>query len=154
MYNDAKQEARKVFTVNDEFSNPPPFSSLQPCSNQMTMHYSFDMAQLDCPDTFICTRCKRDKHPIKKYSVVNDMHPGSVPPCLQQLSQVEEMLIARACPIMSVYHKHGGQRGYKGHVLNMPQDMRTRTLIFVSEEPKSWRHCSGSNRTTGSTRIS
>ena len=24
---------------------PPPFSSLQPCSNQMTMHYSFDMAQ-------------------------------------------------------------------------------------------------------------
>ena len=34
-----------MFTVNDKFSPPPPFSSLQPCSNQMTMHYSFDMAQ-------------------------------------------------------------------------------------------------------------
>ena len=43
--NDAKQEPRKVFTINDEFSPPPPFSSLQPCSNQMTRHYSFDMAQ-------------------------------------------------------------------------------------------------------------
>ena len=37
------------------------------------------------------------------------MHPGPVPDCLQQLTQVEEMLIARACPIMSVYCKHGGQ---------------------------------------------
>ena len=25
---------------------------------------------------------------------------------------------------MSVYCKHGGQRGYKGHVLNMPQDVQ------------------------------
>ena len=43
--NNAKQETRKVFTVNDKFSSPPPFFSLQPCSNQTTMHYSFDMAQ-------------------------------------------------------------------------------------------------------------
>ena len=52
------------------------------------------------------------------------MDPGIVPPCLQQLSQVEEMLIARACPVMTVYRKHGGQRGYKGHILNMPQDIQ------------------------------
>ena len=24
---------------------------------------------------------------------------------------------------MSIYRKHGGQRGYKGHVLNLPQDI-------------------------------
>ncbi len=52
------------------------------------------------------------------------MLPGEVPTCLQGLSQVEEMLIARACPIMSVYRKHGSQRGYKGHVLNLPQDIQ------------------------------
>ena len=52
------------------------------------------------------------------------MGPGCVPSCLQQLSQVEEMLLANACPIMSVYWKHGGQRGYKGRVLNMPQDVQ------------------------------
>ena len=34
------------------------------------------------------------------------------------------MLIARACPIMSVYCKHGGQQGFKGHVLKMPQDVQ------------------------------
>ena len=34
------------------------------------------------------------------------------------------MLIARTCPLMSVYRKHGGQHGYKGHVLNLPQDIQ------------------------------
>ena len=36
------------------------------------------------------------------------MIPQEVPPSLQGLSQVEEMLMARAYPIMTVYHKHGG----------------------------------------------
>ncbi len=72
----------------------------------------------------ICTRCLRDKKLPKKFSAANDMDPGQVPPCLTNLTQIEEMLIARACPIMSVYRRHGGQRGYKGHVLNLPQDLK------------------------------
>ena len=36
---------------------------------------------------------------------------------------MEEMLIARARPIMTIYRKHGGQRGYRGHVLNLPQNI-------------------------------
>ena len=48
-----------------------------------------------------------------------------LPPCMVGLSQIEEMLIAHACPIMYVYRKHGGQRGFKGHVLNLPQDIQT-----------------------------
>jgi len=44
------------------------------------------------------------------------MDPGSVPSCLEGMTQIEEMLIAWACPIMRVYRKHGGQRGYQGHV--------------------------------------
>ena len=47
------------------------------------------------------------------------MDPGSVPAELQGLSEVEELLTARTFPIMSIYRKHGGQRGYKGHVLNL-----------------------------------
>jgi hypothetical protein len=74
--------------------------------------------------TYQCTRCKRDKKDPNMYSPENDMHPGVVPPCLQNLTQVEEMLIARACPIMCVFHKHGGQRGYKGHVVNLPQNVQ------------------------------
>ena len=73
---------------------------------------------------FTCTRCKRDKNPCRLYSAENDMDPGSVPAELQGLSEVEELLIAPAFPNMSVYRKHGGQRGYKGHVLNLPQDIQ------------------------------
>ena len=43
---------------------------------------------------------------------------------LEGLTQVEEMLIARAHPIMSVYRKKGGQRGYSGHVVNLPQNIQ------------------------------
>jgi hypothetical protein len=53
------------------------------------------------------------------------MDPETVPEQLRGLTQVEEMLISRVCPIMRVYRKHGGQRGYKGHVLNLPQDIQS-----------------------------
>ena len=47
------------------------------------------------------------------------MDPGALPLELQGLTDIEEMLIARACPIMYIYRKHGVQRGYRGHVLNL-----------------------------------
>lgn len=77
-------------------------------------------------EAYVCTRCKHDKIEPKLYSEANDnfMHPGTVPLCMQGMTQVEEMIIARTCPIMSVYRKHGGQRGYKGHVVNLPQDIQ------------------------------
>ena len=53
------------------------------------------------------------------------MDPGIVPKQLTRLTQVEEMLISRVCPIINVYRKHGGQRGYQGHVLNLPQDIQS-----------------------------
>ena len=37
------------------------------------------------------------------------------------MTQIEEMLIARALPIMRVYVKPGGQRGYSGHCINLTQ---------------------------------
>jgi len=52
---------------------------------------------------YICIRCKHDKDSPKLFSQENDMHPGKVPVVLQGLTQIEEMLIARACPIMCVY---------------------------------------------------
>lgn len=73
---------------------------------------------------YICLRCKRDKRQIKLFSDQNDMDPGKVPPSLEGLSQIEEMLIARVCPIMCVFRLKGGQRGYNGHVLNLPQDLQ------------------------------
>ena len=55
------------------------------------------------------------------------MIPSSVPRELQNLTQIEEMLIARVLPIMRVYIKPGGQRGYLGHCINLPQKVKELT---------------------------
>ncbi|CAB4016553.1 Hypothetical predicted protein [Paramuricea clavata] len=52
------------------------------------------------------------------------MIPSAIPQELQDLTQVEEMLIAQALPIMRVYIKPGGQRGYSGQCINLPQNVK------------------------------
>ncbi len=51
---------------------------------------------------------------------------------LQGLSQVDEMLISLVIPIMSVYRLPHGQYGYKGHVINLQQDI----TVFATSLPK------------------
>ena len=63
------------------------------------------------------------------------MIPSSVPNELQNLTQIEEMLIARALPIMRVYIKPGGQRGYSGHCINLPQNV-TELATSLPRYPK------------------
>jgi hypothetical protein len=58
-----------------------------------------------------------------KFSAVNNMDPGEVPEELQGLTDIEEMLIAKAFTVMSVYKLRGGQYGYRGNVINFPQDI-------------------------------
>ena len=76
------------------------------------------------PDNYVCSRCSRDNKSTRKFSFENSMIPSPVPCELQDLTQVEEMLIARALPIMRVYIKPGGQRGYSGHCINLPQNVK------------------------------
>ena len=70
-----------------------------------------------------CRRCYNEKEYPKKFSAENNMDPGDVPEELQGLSEIEEMLIARVFPVMSVYRLRGGQYGYRGNVINFPQDV-------------------------------
>ena len=65
------------------------------------------------------------------------MDPGSVPAELQGLTQTDEMLIARCCPIMRVLHLKGGQLGYGGHVVNVAQDITT----FAATLPRLSSRC-------------
>ena len=51
-----------------------------------------------------CLQCSRDKKSPKLYSVDNNMDPGDVPPELQGLTQIEEMIISAVMPMMSLYH--------------------------------------------------
>ena len=76
-------------------------------------------------DGYICSRCSRDKSKPKKFSAQNSIIPSPIPKELQGLTQFEQMLIARAFPVMHVYTKpRGGQRAYKGHVITLPQDVQ------------------------------
>ena len=81
---------------------------------------------------YTCDRYKRDKKQVKSFSSANDMDPGSVPDQLKGLTQAEEMLIAKGCPVMRVYRLKGGQRGYGGHVVNLAQNIGD----FVNSLPR------------------
>ena len=74
--------------------------------------------------TFVCSRCTRDQGNVKKFSAENNMIPSPVPKELHGLTQIEEMLIARVFPVFSLYTKPGGQRAYKGHCINSPQNIQ------------------------------
>ncbi len=80
------------------------------------------ISKLKSLNSYVCSRCLMDKNTPKKLSNDNAMIPDSVPLELQDLTQIGEMLVARALPIMRVYIKPGGQRGYSGgHCINLPQ---------------------------------
>ena len=51
------------------------------------------------------------------------MDLGTQPHVLEDLTQVEEMLIARASPILQVMHAIGGQYKYRGHTISFPQEI-------------------------------
>ena len=70
------------------------------------------------------SRCKRcEKDPVT-FSVGNDMDPGTVPDELKGLTQVEQLLIAQIIPMMTIVRlPRGGQFGYSGNVINLPQDL-------------------------------
>jgi len=70
-----------------------------------------------------CDTCYKDLGDVRKFSLENNMIPAPCPPELRGLTMLEEMLIARACPVMRVYYKRGGQLGYSGHVINIAQDV-------------------------------
>ena len=48
------------------------------------------------------------------------MDLGIQPLLLAVLTQVEEMLISRANPVLQVTHAHGGQYKYSGHTICFP----------------------------------
>lgn len=60
------------------------------------------------------------------YTEANDMDPLDVPEELKQLTYVEEQLIARVHPLISVFKLSGHhQFGYRGNIINLPQDVKS-----------------------------
>jgi ATP-dependent DNA helicase PIF1 len=90
----------------------------------------------------ICHRCYlRDtdnrKRPVTPYlmSAANHMDPGTVPADLPELTQVEEMVIARAHVQMLVKRVRGHQYQYTGHCVSFIQDI-VRTVDVLPNLPE------------------
>ena len=99
------------------------------------------------PSRCSCQRCKKDNQCPKLFSSDNNMYPGSVPAELQGLSQTEEMLIARSCPIMRVIHLKGGQLGSDVRSNQLQQKSPTGSLppavpVAITPTFSPWTHTS------------
>ncbi|KAM5545624.1 hypothetical protein V8D89_000662, partial [Ganoderma adspersum] len=76
-----------------------------------------------------CHRCRADRgDPVRKFSEENNLQPALIcPPCLQNLNEIEEIMIALVQPMMQVRYTKGGQLRYRDHIVNFPQDISTIT---------------------------
>ena len=76
------------------------------------------------------TRCRRDKKVPKVWSEENNMDPMSVPEKLFDMSDAEQMLIARLAPTVHVHMlKHGGIAS-RGHCIAFPQAVQEPATIL------------------------
>ncbi|XP_059076419.1 uncharacterized protein LOC131875765 [Cryptomeria japonica] len=60
-----------------------------------------------------------------RFSKWNNMDLDQQPICLQRLSQIEGMLIARVSPVLQVTYARGGQLKYSDHTICFPRDITT-----------------------------
>jgi hypothetical protein len=130
--------------VNDELEGdrqnmPNPNGMLQSKFRRFQMQFRYQIDSLKTPNMCyvcqesyaamkvyctserpICNRCRQEIG-IHRFSSSNNMDLGCQPQELANLTQVEEMLIARVNPILQVTHATGGQYKYKGHTISFPQ---------------------------------
>ncbi|KAJ3767015.1 hypothetical protein FB446DRAFT_614695, partial [Lentinula raphanica] len=55
----------------------------------------------------VCKRCRNDKGDVKKWSKENNTNPSRIPPALQGLTDLEEMMISLVLPLMQVRYTSG-----------------------------------------------
>jgi len=67
----------------------------------------------------LCTYCQRAR--INAFAPENEMDFGEIPAQLRDLTMIEEVLIARVHPVVSLFKIRGQQRAYSGHVMNFIQ---------------------------------
>ncbi|KAL7291692.1 hypothetical protein TKK_0014482 [Trichogramma kaykai] len=78
----------------------------------------------------MCHSCCNDERKAMFYKN-NNIDPGPIPNELQDLTYIEQMLIARVHPVISIFRIHGNQYAYSGNVINFRQEVQS----FVNELP-------------------
>ncbi|KAE8740614.1 hypothetical protein FOCC_FOCC013872 [Frankliniella occidentalis] len=95
--------------------------------------HQFDVFQKSL-QWYICNICNKkqicsylDKKPCSNcniFTLAHDLDPKEVPPELQNLSFIEQQLIARIHPVVSLYKVKNVQYKYTGQVINFPQNVQ------------------------------
>lgn len=141
-----KQE-NKLNMLSDDLQDCPPKTNEEQFDKAMDCIRSFEVEQMNynlqtcivCNETHICTavwknktcrRCSADKRPTKMFSHENKMDPGMQPPELQNLTIVEQQLIARISPCLNVYMMRHGGIASSGHCVRFPQEVNEPAEIF------------------------
>ena len=76
-------------------------------------------------NSHVCHGCRSVKTNRRhKFSAANELDPGPLVRKLSGLTAIEQMLISQVIPSMTIFClSRGGQFGFRGHVLNVPQDL-------------------------------
>ncbi|CAG8721900.1 10501_t:CDS:2, partial [Racocetra fulgida] len=107
-------EASLTYNSNQYFQNESDMQTDNIQDEFDMAQSSDDITQVNPPSAILS---EFDKILLRRF------HPGDVPEELQGLTKIEEMLIAQVFPVMVVYRLCGGQHGYRGNVINFPQDI-------------------------------
>jgi hypothetical protein len=91
---------------------------METCSRCQERWFAMDLKDGICHSCFL--RDKGNKTPFLM-SAEKEMDPGELPAHLPELSQVEEMVIARSHVQMMVYRYRGHQYHYTGHCVSFLQ---------------------------------
>ena len=112
------RKARLHFTFLDELDVFQQNFSLY----QSTIHWQTCLKcnQKVLVDLYSKKSCKN----CKKFRKGSDLHPGFVPTVLSDLTFIERQLIARIHPVVSLYKIQNCQYGYKGNIINFPQNVQ------------------------------
>ena len=103
----------------------------QICSNchESRIYTNLDKGKISDDGKYYCRRCCRENSRYRQqFNVNTGLIPCAVPKELCGLTPVEEMLIARVTPSMSIFTKKGGHTHLKGHVRAIHQDIKP--LLF------------------------
>ena len=139
-------EEKRLCEVVGDLPPPPPAGSSQVEDNaycairafeveQMTYKFSCcevcKERQLECKGSGdMCTRCRRDKKVPKVWSIENNMDPMSVSEELFEMSDAEQMLIARLAPTVHVHMLKHGRIASRGHCIAFPQAVQEPATIL------------------------
>ena len=108
---------------------------METCQRCQECGFSMDLKDSICHRCHLrdTDNCRRPVTPLLM-SVENNMDPGTVPSHLPELTQVEEMVIARAHVQMLVKRVRGHQNHYTGHCVTFMQNI-VRTVDVLPTLP-------------------